>query len=73
MKKSCCSLTIKISNAAENLIRKYGKDTYEAWLRREAEITKLSRGREYSRLVICWMREKNYRQMKEAGKLRDVA
>lgn len=58
---------VKISNAAENFKRKYGKAAYEAWLRRDAEITALSKGHEYSRTVICWMREKSFRQMKEDG------
>ena len=58
---------IKIMNAAELYTREYGAKAYQAWLRREAEITALVRTRRYSTREICRLREDNFRQMKAEG------
>ena len=54
-------------NAAALYTREYGKDAYQAWLRREAEITDLSKRKRYSAREICRMREDSFRQMKAEG------
>ena len=58
---------IKIMNAAELYTREYGAKAYQAWLRREAEITELAKGGRHSRLEICHLREDSFRQMKAEG------
>ena len=63
---------IKIMNAAELYIREYGSKAYQAWLRREAEITALVRTRRYSTREICRLHEDNFRQMKAEGARRSV-
>ena len=63
---------IKIMNAAELYAREYGAKAYQAWLRREAEITALVRTRRYSTREICRLREDNFRQMKAEGARRSV-
>ena len=57
----------KTMNAAALYTREYGKDAYQAWLRREAEITDLSKGKGHSAREICRMREDSFRQMKAEG------
>ena len=57
----------KTMNAAALYTREYGAAAYQAWLRREAEITELSKGKGYSPREICRMREDNFRQMKAEG------
>ena len=63
----------KTMNAAALYTREYGKDAYQAWLRREAEITDLSKGKGYSAREICRMREDSFRQMKAEGARRAAA
>ena len=58
---------IKTMKAADLFTREYGKDAYQAWLRREEEITELAKGGRYSRLEICHLREDSFRQMKAEG------
>ena len=58
---------IKTMKAADLFTREYGKDAYQAWLRREEEITELAKGGRYSRREICRMREDSFRQMKAEG------
>ena len=58
---------IKTMKTAELFTREYGKDAYQAWLRREEEITELAKGGRYSRLEICHLREDSFRQMKAEG------
>ena len=58
---------IKTMKAADLFTREYGKDAYQAWLRREAEITELAKGGRYSRIEICHLREDSFRQMKAEG------
>ena len=58
---------IKTMKAADLFTREYGKDAYQAWLSREAEITDLSKGKGYSTREICRMREDSFRQMKAEG------
>ena len=58
---------IKTMNAAVYYTREYGKDAYQAWLRREAEITELSKGKGYSTREICRLREESFRLMKAEG------
>ena len=57
----------KTMNAAALYTREYGKDAYQAWRRREAEIGELAKGGRYSRREICRMREDSFRQMKAEG------
>ena len=54
-------------NAAALYTREYGKDAYQAWLRREAEISELANRKCYSAREICRMREDSFRQMKAEG------
>ena len=61
------SKKIKTMNAAALYTREYGMAAYQAWLRREAEITELSKGKCYSAREICHMREDSFRQMKAEG------
>lgn len=63
---------IKIMNAAELYTREYGKAAYQAWTRREAEITALVRTRRCATREICRLREDNFRQMKAEGARRIV-
>ena len=58
---------IETAKAADLFTREYGKDAYQAWLRREAEITDLSKGKGHSAREICRMREDSFRQMKAEG------
>ena len=58
---------IKTMKIAELYPREYGMDAYQAWRRREAEITELAKGCRYSRLEICHLREDSFRQMKAEG------
>ena len=51
----------------------YGIDAYQAWRRREAEISELAKGGRYSRREICRMREDSFRQMKAEGARRAAA
>ena len=62
---------IKTMKTAELFTREYGKDAYQAWLRREAEITELAKGGRYSRLEICHLREDSFRPQKE-GEVQEV-
>ena len=63
----------KTMNAAALYTREYGKDAYQAWRRREAEISELARRGRYSRREICRMREDSFRQMKAEGARRAAA
>ena len=63
----------KTMNAAALYTREYGKDAYQAWRRREAEIGELAKGGRYSRREICRMREDSFRQMKAEGARRAAA
>ena len=58
---------LKTMNAAALYTREYGAAAYQAWFRREAEITELSKGKGYPVREICRMREDNFRQMKAEG------
>ena len=58
---------IKTMKAADLFTREYGKDAYQAWRRREAEISELARRGRYSRREIIHMREDSFRQMKAEG------
>ena len=66
MKKNASS-KFKSMNAAALYTHEYGAAAYQAWLRREAEITELSKGKGYSVRAICRMREDSFRQMKAEG------
>ena len=57
----------KTMNASALYTREYGAAAYRAWLRREAEIAELSKGKGYSPREICSMREESFRQMKAEG------
>ena len=65
--------TISPMNAAALYTHEYGAAAYQAWLRREAEITELSKGKGYSVRAICRMREDSFRQMKAEGTRRAAA
>ena len=65
--------TISPMNAAALYTHEYGAAAYQAWLRREAEITELSKGKCYSAREICHMREDSFRQMKAEGVRHAVA
>ncbi len=58
---------IETAKAADLFTREYGKDAYQAWRRREAEISELGRRGRYSRREIIRMREDSFRQMKAEG------
>ena len=58
---------IKTMKVAELYPREYGMDAYQAWLRREAEITELAKTRRHTIREICHMREDSFRQMKADG------
>ena len=64
---------IKTMKIAELYPREYGMAAYQAWLRREAEITELKKAGCHSRGEICRMREENFRQMKAEGERRTAA
>ncbi len=72
MKKNASS-KFNPMNAAALYTHEYGAAAYQAWLRREAEITELSKGKGYSVRAICRMREDSFRQMKAEGVRRAVA
>ena len=61
---------LKTMNAAALYTHEYGAAPYQVWLRREAEITELSKGKGYPVREICRMREDNFRQMKSEGSRR---
>lgn len=62
---------VKIYKTSELFTRLYGREAYEAWVAREAEINELMHDRSrHSFGDIIAMREANYRQMKVAGKHR---
>ena len=63
----------KPMNVAALYTREYGAAAYQAWLRREAEITELAKGKGYSAREICRMREDSFRQMKAEGMRSAVA
>lgn len=71
--KMNASKKIKTMNAAALYTREYGMTAYQAWLRREAEITEISKGKGYSVREICRMREDSFRQMKAEGARRAAA
>ena len=58
---------IKTIKIAELYPREYGLAAYQAWLRREEEITALARTRCHTVREICRMREDSFRQMKAEG------
>ena len=58
---------IKTMKIAELYPREYGMDAYQAWRRREEEITALARTRCHTVREICRMREDSFRQMKAEG------
>lgn len=66
-KNTCRKSTVTTYNAYDYYAKKYGKDAYEAWLRREEEITAIAKTRRDTVLDICHMRENNFRQMKAEG------
>ena len=57
----------KIFKAAALYTREYGVAAYRDWLRREAEITALSKTGMYAARAIIAMRERNFRLMKAEG------
>ena len=63
----------KIMNASALYTREYGAAAYQAWCRRETEISELAKGGRYSRREICRMREDSFRQMKAEGARRAAA
>ena len=63
----------KTMNAAALYTREYGAAAYQAWRRREAEISELGRRGRYSRREIIRMREDSFRQMKAEGARRAAA
>ncbi len=64
---------IKVFKASKLYTSEYGAAAYRDWLRREAEITGLSRTGRYAVAVICAMRERNFRLMKAEGAHRAAA
>ena len=58
---------IKTMKIAELYPREYGMAAYQAWLRREADITELAKAGRSSKREICRLREENFRQMKAEG------
>ena len=60
--------TLKTYKTSELYTQLYGREAYEAWKAREAEITEMMHDRKrYSVAYIVSLREQNFRQMKEAG------
>lgn len=57
----------KTMNASALYTREYGAAAYQAWHRRDAEISELAKGKGYSPREICRMREDSFRQMKAEG------
>lgn len=47
-KHICRKSTVKTCNAYDYYAKKYGKDAYEAWLRREEEITAIAKTWRYA-------------------------
>ncbi len=62
----------KTMKAAALYTREYGAAAYQAWLRREADITELAKAGRSSKREICRLREENFRQMKAEGARRAV-
>ena len=58
---------IKTIKIAELYPREYGMAAYQAWLRREEEISELAKTRRHTVREICRMREDSFRQMKAEG------
>ena len=58
---------IKTIKIAELYPREYGLAAYQAWLRREEEISELAKTRRHTVRDICRMREDSFRQMKAEG------
>ena len=54
----------KVGKASVEFTRLYGREAYEAWKAREAEIDDLAKSGQYSVTSICRLRENNYRRMK---------
>lgn len=57
----------KTYNTSKLYISLYGRDAYEVWKAREAEIDALRVRGKYSRKEIAKMYEDNLRQLKSAG------
>ena len=66
-RKAIMKSTIKTEKASTCFTRLYGREAYEAWKAREAEIADLSKRKGYSIRKICSLREDNFRQMKAEG------
>lgn len=73
VKKMNANNKFKTMNAASLYTREYGPAAYQAWRRREVEITALARNGRYSVREICRMREDSFRQMKAEGASRAAA
>ena len=59
---------VKVMKAPALYTREYGRDAYEAYMRREAEIDALMRDKKrYTVRDICTLREDNFRRMKAEG------
>ncbi len=63
----------KTMKAAALYTREYGAAAYQAWFRREADITELAKASRSSKREICRLREENFRQMKAEGARRTAA
>ena len=64
---------LRTMEAATLYTREYGTTAYQAWLRREADISVLSKCQDYSACEICRMRADSFRQMKAEGSRRPAA
>lgn len=62
---------IKVMKAVDCYVKLYGRKAYDAYVKREAEIDSRMKDRRIKISTIIDMREANFRQMKEAGALRN--
>jgi len=57
--------TLRVMKASDRLAQLYGREAYQAWKRREAEIDALRDSKRYARATLAEMYAENYRRMKE--------
>ncbi len=65
--------TIKTYKASKLYVDLYGREAYEAWKTRKAEIDKMRLSGKHSKGMIISLYEDSFRQMKAAGEHRLAA
>ena len=66
-KEKLMKKVIRTYKTSELYTKLYGRETYEAWKAREAEIAELRASGKYSKAEIVKMYEDNLRQLKAGG------